>query len=272
MSRIDSRVKSTFGLNRLPFTQEVGEGEYFVHPEFEQALGRLRYVADRRGVAALIGGPGVGKSTLLRAFIADLGKTAFHVAYVPDSTCAIVDLYRVIARAFDVEPGFRKADVARQIKERLVALSRTRKVCPVLIIDEAHLLNRAFFDELRILTNFDADSREELMLLLAGQPQMETSLRLGINEALAQRIVLRVRLASLGREEAEKYLLHRLARAGRTAPLFTADGMEALFRASRGVPRMIDRVAEVALLLAVADKRKDVDADLVTRAIEEVEP
>jgi len=271
MTRIANRLKSAFGFKNLPFTCDL-DGEYFVHPAFEDGLKKLRYVADRRGIAALIASAGVGKSTLIRSFMEDLGKTAFCVAYVPEATCAIVDLYRTIARGFDIEPGFRKADVCAQIKERLLALSRTRKVCPVLILDEAHLLNRAFFDELRILANFDADSKDEMMLLLSGQPQLETSLRLSINEALAQRIVVRVRLGGLDRNQVENYVGHRLQQAGRTASLFTEDGVEGLFRASRGVPRLIDRVAEASLLLALASKKKEIDADMVAEAVQEVEP
>ncbi len=269
MDRLASRLKSAYALQRMPFTPEIN-GDFFVHPAFEDGLKKLRYVADRRGIAALVAGPGVGKSTLLRAFIDSLGKTAFHVAYVPEATCAILDLYRAIARAFGIDPRYSRTDVFHQIQERLLALAG-RKICPVLILDEAHLLNRAFFDELRILANFGADARDELMLLLSGQPQLESHLRLGINEALAQRIVLRVRLAPLDRDGVERYLAHRLQLAGRTAALFTPDGVEGLFRASHGVPRLIDRVGEVSLLNALEAKKKEIAAEIVAQAAQEVE-
>jgi type II secretory pathway predicted ATPase ExeA len=269
MDRLASRLKSAFGLQRIPFTPEI-HGDFFLHPAFEEGLRKLRYVADRRGMAVLVAGAGVGKSTLLRAFIESLGKTSFLVAYVPEATCGILDLYRAVARAFGIDPAFRKSDLLRQTQERLLAVAG-RKVCPVLILDEAHLLNRTFFDELRILANFGADAREEMMLLLSGQPQLETSLRLGINEALAQRIVLRVRLAPLDRGQVEHYLAHRLQLAGRIAPLFTPDGIEGLVRASHGVPRLIDRVGEVSLLIALEGKKKEIDAEIVAQAAQEVE-
>ena len=283
MARRADRIRSVFGLKKLPFTCDLDgdlsavpdtaqAGGYFVHPAFDEGLKRLRYVADRRGVATLIAHAGAGKSTLIRAFVQSLGKTAFHTAYVPETTCANIDLYRTIARAFQVDPPHRKAELIRRIKDRLLHLSRTRKICPVLVIDEAHLLSRTFFDELRILINFDADSREEMVLLLAGQPQLETSLRLGVNEAFAQRIVVRISLKAFSREEVQNYVQHRLNLAGRSAPLFTPDGIEALFKASQGVPRLIDRVAEISLLLALHQKRKEIDTDIVTNAVQEVEP
>lgn len=261
-----ARLRSAFGLTAHPFAMEIPD--VFSHPSFDHALERLRYMADRRGTCTLTASPGMGKSTLLRAFLSSLPKTAFHLAYIPETTCAILDLYRSIARAFDVQPAFRKSDLSAQLKMRLGALAE-RRVCPVLVLDEAHLLGRAFFDELRILTNFAADARQDMLLVLSGHDQLSASLRLGINEALAQRIVLRLSLAPLDRQQANDYLLHRLAAAGRNAPLFTPDAAEALFKASRGVPRRIDRIAELAMLSALARKKPDIDAELVDLAVQE---
>jgi type II secretory pathway predicted ATPase ExeA len=141
----------------------------------------------------------------------------------------------------------------------------------VLVIDEAHLLPTRFLEELRILTNFAIDARDGLTLVLAGHPQFETNLRLAVNEAFAQRVVMRVRLSSLSRDDVERYVLHRLERAGRTARLFLPDALEALTKASRGVPRLIDRLGEHALLIALRDKKKEIDADVVTQALDEVD-
>jgi general secretion pathway protein A len=142
----------------------------------------------------------------------------------------------------------------------------------VLVIDDAHLLPSSSLDELRLLTSFDQDSRDELTLILAGHPQLESNLRLAVNEALAQRIVIRVHLRPLRSEEVEAYLGFRLELAGRTAKLFLPDAVEAIYRASRGVPRLIDRLAEHSLLIGLRDKKIEISADLVTEAIDEVEP
>ena len=102
--------------------------------------------------------------------------------------------------------------------------------------------------------------------------QLETHLRLAVNEALAQRVVIRVRLRSLHPEEVEEYLVFRLELAGRTAKLFLPEAVEAIARAARGIPRLIDRVAEHSLLLALKEKKKEIDTELVTSAVDEVEP
>jgi type II secretory pathway predicted ATPase ExeA len=270
--RIETQLRSFFGFKSLPFAKDLEPDRLFENEAWGRALDRLRYLLDRRGIGTLFGAPGTGKSTLLRAFLSGLGKSAYAVCYVAETTCASLDLYRQIARGFQLEPRFRKADVLRDIKERLCKLSRVQKLRALLVIDDAHLMPVGFLDELRLLTSFEQDARDELTLLLAGHPQLESNLRLAVHEAFAQRIVQRVRLRSLHPEEVEGYLNFRLELAGRTAKLFCPDAVEAVGRAARGVPRLIDRMAEHSLLIALRDKKKQIDSDIVTEAVEEVDP
>jgi type II secretory pathway predicted ATPase ExeA len=270
--RLETRLRSAFGLKSLPFAKEADPERLYVHPFLEQALDRLRYLADRKGIGVVFGAPGTGKSTLLRTFLASLGRTSHAVCYVEHTTCAILDIHRQIARGFALEPRFRKADVVAELKERLLKLARHQKIRPVLVIDEAHHLPVGFLDELRLLSSFDADGSDDLTVILAGHAQLENTLRLAVHEALAQRIVIRIRLRSLKPEEVEAYLDFRLQAAGRTAKLFLPEAVEAIAKASRGIPRLIDRVAEHCLLLALQANKKDIDADTVTEAIDEVDP
>lgn len=271
-ARLETKLRAAFGFKALPFTKDKDPEALFFTAPMEQALDRLRYLTDRKGIGALFGAPGTGKSTLLRAFLASLGKTTHHVCYVTHTTCAILDLYRDIAKGFDLNPAFRKADLIAQVQERVLHLSRAKKVRPVLVVDEAHLLPVGFFDEIRILSSFDRDGVDDLTVLLAGHAQLENTLRLAVNEALAQRIVIRIRLRSLLSKEVEGYLAFRLERAGRTAKLFLPDATEAIAKASRGVPRLIDRIAEHSLLVALKAGKKEIDAEIVTDATDEVEP
>ena len=270
--RLETRLRSAFGVKRIPFGKDLEPDEQFLTDSFTQSLDRLRYLLDRRGIGAVFGAPGTGKSTLLRAFLDGLGKATYSVCYVSHSTCAVLDLFREIARGFAIEPRYRKADVIREVKDRIVKLSRGQKIQPILIVDDAHLLPTHVLDDLRLLTSFEGDSRDELTMVLCGHPQLESNLRLAINEALAQRIVLRVRLRSLHADEVERYLSFRLELAGRTAKLFLPEASEAIARAARGIPRLVDRLAEHSMLIALRAKRNEIDADIVTEAIDEVDP
>jgi general secretion pathway protein A len=270
--RLDTRLRSTFGLKRIPFSKDLEPDELFLTDFFTQSMDRLRYLVDRRGIGAVFGAPGTGKSTLLRAFLGGLGKAAYSVCYVSHSTCAVLDLFREIARGFAIEPRHRKADVIREVKDRILKLSRGQKVQPVLVVDDAHLLPTHVLDELRLVTSFDADSRDDLTVVLCGHPQLEANLRLAINEALAQRIVVRLHLRSLHPEEVDGYLRFRLELAGRTAKLFLPEASEAIARAARGIPRLVDRLAEHFMLIALRSKRTEIDTEVVTEAIDEVDP
>ncbi|MFQ5493792.1 MAG: ExeA family protein [Phycisphaerae bacterium] len=270
--RIETQLRSFFGFKSVPFARDLAPDQVFCTEAFDQALDRLRYLIDRRGVGALFGAPGLGKSTLLRTWMGELGRATHALCYVGDTACSAVDLYRQIARGFQLEPPYRKADVRREIKQRILKLGRVQKLSAVLVIDDAHLLPAASLDELRLLTSFDADGCDELTLVLAGHPQLESNLRLAVHEALAQRIVQRLRLRGWDAEEVERYLGFRLELAGCTARLFLPDAVEAIARAARGLPRMIDRIAEHSLLIALAGRKREIDADIVGRAVEEVQP
>lgn len=271
-TRIEAKVRNFFGLKSLPFIKDLDPDQVFRTDNHKLALDRLHYLLDRKGIGAVFGNPGTGKSTLLRSFLSPLGKAHYAVSYVTHTTCAALDLYREIAHGFQIEPRHRRSDLVRDIKDRIQKLARTQKVQPVLVVDEAHLLARGVLEDLRLLTSFDEDARDDLTLVLVGHPQLETNLRLAVNEALAQRIVIRVHLRSLTIEEVGPYISFRLERAGRTAKLFLDGAVEAIARASRGIPRVIDRIAEHAMLAAALAKKPDIDADLVTDAIDEVQP
>jgi type II secretory pathway predicted ATPase ExeA len=255
--RIETSLRAFFGLKSLPFMKSASSDEHLATSSVTAGLEKLRYLADRRGIAILTGAPGTGKSTLLRAFMESLPKSAFAVCYVAHTTCSCIDLLRLISRGFDITPPHSRAEVTRQLKERIL---------------KGHLLTGSFLDELRILCNYDGDSHDDLTLLLAGHYQLESNLRLAVHEAFAQRVLFRIRLKGWDRDEVDKYIHFRLEKAGRTAKLFLPDAIEAIWKISRGVPRQVDRAAEHALLFALHHRKKEIDADIVSEIIQEIEP
>ena len=157
--RLETKLRSTFGIKRILLRKDLEPDELFVTDFFTQSLDRLRYLVDRRGIGAVFGAPGTGKSTLLRALLAGLGKVAYSVCYVSHSTCAVLDLFREIVRGFAIEPRHSKADVIREVKDRILKLSRGQKIQPILVVDDAHLLHD------RSLQRLQPDATAVLLLL-----------------------------------------------------------------------------------------------------------
>lgn len=268
---VEARLRAVFGFQTMPFSKDLDHDQVFETPAHLKAYKRLHYLAQRRGIGILVGASGLGKSTLIAAFLASLSRTEYLTAYLCHTTCGILDLYRQIARALRIQPAYRKGELMRQIQERLLKLSREQKIRPVLVIDEANMLPPRFLDELRVLCSFEHDSRDELTLVLAGLPQLEANLRLAVNEPFNQRIVMRMYLRELTHQEVARYIDFRLEHAGRTARLFMPDAVQAITSAARGVPRLIDRIAEHSLLIALDCKVTEIDAEIVTQANEEME-
>jgi type II secretory pathway predicted ATPase ExeA len=136
-------------------------------------------------------------------------------------------------------------------------------------VDEAHLLRIEALEELRLLTNYQMDSRDHLTLILVGQAELRRKLGLNINEPLNQRIIMRYHLEGLTRKELPLYLKHCLNRVGVTTPLYSEPAIEAIYQASKGVPRKVNLLAQGSLMACVAKKAQIVDADHVREAVAE---
>jgi len=144
------------------------------------------------------------------------------------------------------------------------------KIHPVLVVDEAHHLRNEVLEDLRLLTNYAMDAERRLCLLLVGLTELRQRLRMAVHESLTQRIVVRYHLSGLSREETPAYLCHRLQLAGSTLPLFEPPAIEALFQATQGLPRKLNQAAHYALSAAALAKAKQVTAEHVQAALEEL--
>ena len=142
----------------------------------------------------------------------------------------------------------------------------------MLIVDEAHHLRNDVLEDLRLLTNYQMDSENRLCLLLVGLTELRRRLSMAVHESLAQRIVVRHHLTGLKREELPRSLTHRLQLVGCEQPLFDAPAIEALFQATQGVPRKVNRLAHYALTSAALDKARILSIEHVQAAREEIAP
>ncbi len=260
-----------FGFTHYPFEREPLPDELFSGTALREAAARLNHLIELRGIGLITGESGCGKTTVCRQLAATLHPGLYRLFYVTLSTGNVLDMYKAISWAMGLPVDRNRASAYRTIHAEVLRLSGEAKIHPILIIDEAHHLRNDVLEDLRLLTNYGMDSERRLCLLFVGLTELRRRLSMAVHESLAQRIVVRYHLAGLSREELPAYLVHRLELAGCTLPLFEDAAIEALFQASRGLPRRLNRIAHYALSAAALGASRQVSADHVAAALEEIQ-
>lgn len=134
----------------------------------------------------------------------------------------------------------------------------------VCVLDEAHLLDKETLEEFRFLLNYQYDSESPMTLILVGQMELwEQKLRLQRYAAVRQRIDRSILLERLDRAETVSYIAAHMAYVGASKEVFTTDAEEEIFRVSAGIPRMINRICDKALMYAFQQKRRLIDGHMI---------
>jgi general secretion pathway protein A len=258
-----------FGFKKTPFPDNPDGKQLFASQAWNQVKARLQFLIDHHAVGLLTGEVGSGKSTAARSFTATLNPNLYKILYLHWTSGSCLDLLRQLALALDLEPAHYRGDLVRQISDTIVRLNQSKKQHPILICDEAQLLRHPALEQLPLLLNFDMDSSHYLTLLLVGQPLLRRTLSLQMHEALRQRIAVHYHLEGLSREELDAYLAHQLKAAGVSPPLFDDAAVQALYQATKGILRKVNKLALTALRLAAARKTSLVNEAILLDATSE---
>jgi general secretion pathway protein A len=264
--------RSRFGFHSTPFTREFAVEQRFSLGFFDEGIMALSRAIESRMSAALIAPAGTGKTALLRALVHALPEARYRVHYVKVTELSKRDMCREIAVACGAEPAGSYPMLVRRLQERFLSGTAVDGVRPVLILDEAQDLRPDVLGILRILTNFEMDSRLVLSILLAGQTPLRDILKREAHEAITRRLAHFAYLRLLSREEALRYVAHRCTIAGATTLPFDARALDALFEISGGNLRAIDSLAYKALELAHDADCSVVDSNHVAAARKLVSP
>jgi len=259
-----------FAMTRFPFDLALEAAELFEPNAQGEAEVRLKHLLELRGIGLLTGEPGSGKTTLCRRVVDGLHPGLFRVVYVTLTTGNVMDMYKSIAWEFGLPTERNRAAAFRQIRTEVTRLLVEGKQRPLVIIDEAHHLRNDVLEDLRLLTNYEMDSENRLTLLFVGLTELRRRIAMSAHESLDQRIVMRFHLGGFAREELDGYLEHRLRASGCELPLFEPAATEAIFQATRALPRKINRLAHYALAAAAASRSKGVTIEHVEAARQEV--
>jgi type II secretory pathway predicted ATPase ExeA len=245
------------------FSKEIDE--LLPTTQWPELQARLRHTVAQCGLCVLSGDPGVGKTAAVRAFCQALDPATHLILYLADPALTPRALYRLIAAHLGLEVPWSASECARAVRQVLLG-RRQAGVTPVLVLDEADELPTATLAELRVLQNGEMDHRSPAAVILVGAPLLRQRLRLITLAALAQRVTASYHLVGLTAAETAAYIELQLGLDGTPAVTFTPAAIEDVFHLTRGVPRLINRLCQTALLAAAGSEHPVVEPRTVQAA------
>lgn len=217
----------------------------------------------------LTGEIGCGKTLLSRTLIQHLAHDRFDLALIANPSFEVVDFMKEILYQFGVNQGGTKLDMVHALNERLLENLNKGKDT-VLVVDEAQAItDLEVFEELRLLLNFQLNDRFLLTVILLGQPELRSKVE--ALKQLAQRVVIRYHLMPFNVDEVGDYIDYRMQAAGASRVVFTPEAVAAVYEASGGIPRKVNTIADLALLIGFMDRCRQVGLEIVKRAYVEAQ-
>jgi general secretion pathway protein A len=239
-----------FGLERAPFGIAPDPDFLYLSPQHGEGLAHLRYgIEERKGFVVLTGEVGCGKTTLLQELLRELPDRKYRKIPLQNSFTNVGELYRQILRGLDLSPESNSPlEMLEEIGAALKKFEKARRDI-VLVIDEAQNLSEEMLEQIRLLSNLETQDHHVLQILLIGQPELRRMLRKKKLRQFRQRIPVYYDLCPLKFLETVKYVNYRLAYAGSNGGVkFTMPALVALYRAARGIPRVLNGLCDRALL------------------------
>ncbi len=266
-------VLEHFGLRDQPFGTTPDPRYSFESQTHREALASVLYAVETgRGFVALIGVPGMGKTTLLLQTLSHI-RNNYTTVLPLQAIRTPLDLLRAVLvglGAQDTQGGF--FDLQTRISDLLRSQANDNKRV-VIVLDEAQTLDRALLEYTRMLSNLGAAQGTPIQIILSGQPQLARHLSTPGLLQLRQRVSIIAQLQPLSRDEVAQYIEHRIRVAGRDAPgpLFTSAALDLIASHSQGIPRNINNLCFNALSVACALKQKTIDAGVVREVITDLD-
>lgn len=258
-----------FGLKEHPFSLTPDTQFYFNSQSHREVLSTLLLaLRHSEGFIKIVGEVGTGKTLLSRKLLASLGDN-FITAYIPNPYLTPDELKWFLAEEIGIaySPEIPSYQLLKDINLRLVELAQQKRQV-VLVVDEAQAMPRETIEALRLLTNLETEKSKLLQVVLFGQPELDELLDRPDLRQLKQRIVFAEYLHTIPKASLPNYLSFRLHSAGYSGTaLFSSSAIQLLYKATAGVPRLINVIAHKALLAAYGQGANHVNRQHMVRAI-----
>jgi general secretion pathway protein A len=268
---MSNAYRNFFAFTREPFAAELRPEELLKTPATVKVCERVLYAVRNRGVAVVTGEVGSGKSTALRLALAGLHPSEYKILVITATPGGIGELYKQIAWGLDLEAvGSGRARSLRLIRNTVCDLVESRKLQPLVVVDEANHLTAPVLSELHVITQHPKSGEPLLPFILAGQTGLLDKLSLRCVASLASRVIAKSHLEAVSLSDMAAYLQHHLQLAGGNHGLFSEPAQLAVFQSSGGFYRKANHLARGALIAAAAEKCQIVSPDHVRQAATEL--
>lgn len=267
-----SLYESYFGLKEKPFSLTPDPKYLFMSKQHQEALAHLVFgIQENKGFVTITGEVGTGKTTLCRSFLNHLDPN-IKAAYIFNPCLTDVELLQNINDELSI-PSNRESKkyLIDELNKYLLEEKKAgNKV--ILIIDEAQNLDPPVLEQLRLLSNLETDTDKLIQIILIGQPELVKILSRPDLRQLKQRITIYWELLPLDKDETSSYIQHRIKIAGGNGQLtFTRNAMNKIYQYSEGIPRLINVLADRALIIAFALDKRRINPKVIQCAIKDIE-
>ncbi len=262
-------MRMFYGLTHNPF--EKNSKDVTVETiDTKEMQGRLKYLCEVKGIGVFTGNPGAGKTYNLRIFTSSLSPSLYQVVYMPMSTLTTMQFYRYLADSLGLEVKHSKVENFINIQSYIKRMNNEKRITPVIIIDEAQYLKSEILNDLKILMNFDMDSVNHCVIILAGLPALSNTLRYASYEAIRQRITIQYQIVGIEADEVKNYIIKKLESAGLNVPIFTEDAYISVANSCQGSIRKLNNIVTQCLIIGANKKCRDINNEIVMNAVNEI--
>ena len=257
-----------YGFANTPFTRSTPAGHLYRDEQNNELIERLKHTANNQLFAALTGECGCGKTTLLRRLTCELSDTKYKLMYLSDSRLTPRNFYKGVLEQLGFEAKFYRGDAKRQLHKEIEIVKGVYGLVPVVIVDEAHLLDKEMLEEVRFLLNFKMDSQSPMALILSGQTELSEKLKLQSYMAIRQRIDIKCCIDRMDRAQTGEFIKSQLLYAQSTKEIFSDAAVDDIFKFSSGIARMINKICTHALIYGAQNRKSIIDDRMVKLIIE----
>lgn len=258
-----------YSLSHAPFHITPDPRFLFLSSSHKAVLGTIAYgIASRQGFVAVFGAAGVGKTTLLRAYLTHVNRQELKTIFVGNTDLAFNDLLRLILRELGLATTTDDPRAMVQQLQQALTEEASQSRAVVLIIDGAQAMPVETLAQLPRLCTLEDATGKALQIVLVGQPELHPLLTQDTLRHLEQHIAVRATILPLTRQESLAYIHHRLAQVTQDKqPIFTTAALRCIVRYAKGLPRVVNILCTNALLAGFAAQQKPITAALVQRVI-----